>query len=248
MFCDCKDILIGKEKIKIGDNIFYYCKTCNNYYELNNKITESEFMRKKEFFEKKEQDEKEKKIEERKRTFPLIDEYLKFDNGVYYVYYYVPKNKIINEEQRKFHNKILNIKNNLEFALREGFPLFKNKLRKNIEFVICVIPSSKTTKENTLIAVAKKLSGDNIIDGTGCLKRKYDVEARHKGANRDFYEEKETIKICNKQLLKDQVVLLIDDITTTGTSMEASKSLLEDAGAKKVYCLAVAKTMGYSWG
>ena len=30
--------------------------------------------------------------------------------------------------------------------------------------------------------------------------------------------------------------------------MEASKSLLEDAGAKKVYCLAVAKTMGYSWG
>lgn len=46
----------------------------------------------------------------------------------------------------------------------------------------------------------------------------------------------------NPELLKDRSVLLIDDITTTGSTINESSKALMTAGAKRVYCFTIART------
>lgn len=42
--------------------------------------------------------------------------------------------------------------------------------------------------------------------------------------------------------LKNQTVLLIDDIVTTGETLRACAAELKKAGAGEIYCLAIART------
>ena len=50
-------------------------------------------------------------------------------------------------------------------------------------------------------------------------------------------------KVINKTFFKNKKVLLIDDVYTTGATMEEASKALIDGGAKEVYCLSVAHTM-----
>lgn len=51
---------------------------------------------------------------------------------------------------------------------------------------------------------------------------------------------KGAIKLRNRALIKDKIVVLIDDVMTTGATAVACSNALKDAGAKKVYVLTVA--------
>ena len=48
-------------------------------------------------------------------------------------------------------------------------------------------------------------------------------------------------KILNKEKIKNQNILLIDDIFTTGTTVNECSKMLMKAGAKKVDVLTIAK-------
>jgi len=48
--------------------------------------------------------------------------------------------------------------------------------------------------------------------------------------------------VRNESVVKGRQVLLLDDVTTTGTSLKAGKYLIERAGAKIVALLALART------
>jgi hypothetical protein len=52
----------------------------------------------------------------------------------------------------------------------------------------------------------------------------------------------DTIKVVDSCLIRSQVVLLLDDIVTTGTSFMGCRKLLLDAGASEVVCLALGIT------
>lgn len=60
--------------------------------------------------------------------------------------------------------------------------------------------------------------------------------------NRKEREEnlKNAFEIKNKKLIKNKVILLIDDVFTTGATMEYCSSKLLEAGAKQVFCLTLA--------
>ena len=60
---------------------------------------------------------------------------------------------------------------------------------------------------------------------------------------RDLQEEIRSLTVRNENIIKDQQVLLMDDITTTGTSLKAEKYALEQSGAKIVALLALGKTI-----
>ena len=60
---------------------------------------------------------------------------------------------------------------------------------------------------------------------------------------RDLQEEIRSLTVRNENIIKDQQVLLMDDITTTGTSLKAGKYVLEQAGAKIVALLALGETI-----
>jgi hypothetical protein len=52
----------------------------------------------------------------------------------------------------------------------------------------------------------------------------------------------DTIKVVDSSLIRSQVVLLLDDIVTTGTSFMGCRKLLLDAEASEVVCLALGVT------
>jgi predicted amidophosphoribosyltransferase len=47
--------------------------------------------------------------------------------------------------------------------------------------------------------------------------------------------------MARSKLIKDKNVLLIDDVFTSGATMESASSELIQAGANKVWCLTLAK-------
>lgn len=54
---------------------------------------------------------------------------------------------------------------------------------------------------------------------------------------------KDSFSIKDKSVFKNKNVLVIDDVYTTGSTMETASEILLKAGAKNVYCLTVAHTL-----
>ena len=46
--------------------------------------------------------------------------------------------------------------------------------------------------------------------------------------------------LCDRDWIQDRNILLLDDIITTGATVSEAARMLREAGAKKVYCAAVA--------
>ena len=63
------------------------------------------------------------------------------------------------------------------------------------------------------------------------------------GGERNLQKEIRSLTVRNENIIKGQQVLLMDDITTTGTSLKAGKIVLKRAGAKIVALLAIGKTI-----
>jgi predicted amidophosphoribosyltransferase len=48
--------------------------------------------------------------------------------------------------------------------------------------------------------------------------------------------------LANPQIIKGRSILIIDDVSTTGATMNAAASAARTAGAKLIYCLTLART------
>lgn len=55
---------------------------------------------------------------------------------------------------------------------------------------------------------------------------------------------KKAFVVTQKELVKDRTILLVDDVYTTGSTLNECAKVLFKAGAKEVYCLTLAHTMG----
>ena len=90
-----------------------------------------------------------------------------------------------------------------------------------------------------------------IINCGDLLTRIYDVNTSHDPEKRrpSYIEHKKSIKCCDNDILRrsDVAFLILDDITTRGTIMNACEDILIDNGAKKenIYKFAIAKTVGF---
>lgn len=49
-----------------------------------------------------------------------------------------------------------------------------------------------------------------------------------------------SMRIMHPQAVADRCIILLDDVTTTGSTFEEAKRALKEAGAKKIICLAIA--------
>ena len=79
---------------------------------------------------------------------------------------------------------------------------------------------------------------------TSVLKRVKNTQTQTELTKKEREENvKHAFKAENKELLKDRVVLLVDDVYTTGSTLNECASVLKQAGAKQVYCLTLAHTM-----
>ena len=143
----------------------------------------------------------------------------------------------------KFSRLILDVKNHRI----KGIDYFTNRLRSILsgaeEYVICVIPTHAVgTAPSGIRTIAKQLCSHPVIDGTEVISRVFETPKKTVGGSRDRQLEIKSLAVMNESVVRGRQVLLLDDVTTTGTSLKAGKYLIEQAGAEIVVLLALART------
>ncbi len=129
----------------------------------------------------------------------------------------------------------------------KGINYFTDQLRSILsnteEYVICVIPTHEIgAAPSGIRAIAKKLCNYSIIDGTDIIIRIKEMQKKSSGGSRNLKSEIESLLIRDEGIVKDKQILLLDDVTTSGTSLKAGKYILEKAGAKLVIMFALGQT------
>jgi predicted amidophosphoribosyltransferase len=113
------------------------------------------------------------------------------------------------------------------------------------DFAICVVPSHDpaATSGPLHLLAANLCRNRGRVDASTCLVRHAKISKLAMGGNRDKQVHLESIRVVRKNLIKDQRVLLLDDVTTSGGSLEGCKELLISAGAAEVLCLVLGRTV-----
>jgi len=109
-------------------------------------------------------------------------------------------------------------------------------------YTFCCVPShlSETDNKNGIYMFSRWCKPIRDHFDKDLLVRTHDIESLHSGGDRDKSVHLSSLKV-NKSVSGKRVVVM-DDITTTGHTLEACKSLLMKAGAKEVYLFSFAKT------
>jgi len=112
------------------------------------------------------------------------------------------------------------------------------------DFSICVVPSHDPAKAaGPLHALAAKLaSTSGRVDASACLVRHTLIPKLAKGGNRDKSVHLGSIKVVSAQLVAGRNVLLVDDVSTSGGSIDACMELLGKSGAREVRALCLGQT------
>jgi predicted amidophosphoribosyltransferase len=173
------------------------------------------------------------------------------ETDIYYFSDYVPY-RIFGERNPNFTKdtggRILDLKDSDKNAIDYYCELIMNELKeifqKHNDISVAVVPSHDPNKFNSGIRcfVSEFARRYNLIDANTCLVRYKLVEKLAHGGDRSIETHLNSIRVENVKLIKGKKVFVIDDVTTSGNSLLACKKLLEDAGAYKVLCIALAKT------
>lgn len=129
------------------------------------------------------------------------------------------------------------------FLLEE---LSEKKMFEERDFVILPLPLSKKRERergfNQMVRVAHELEklGSITID-SNLLKRIKDTPSQT--ALKGKQEREESVKgvfSTTREIVKDEMIILIDDVLTTGSTMSEAKNTLLLHGAKEVLCIVIA--------
>ena len=179
-------------------------------------------------------------------THPLMERPLKIS----YIYEYHPywllrgDERIKNPEFNSVDGAFLDLKQNIPEAINR----FYNKLISifdcfetidNIYF--CVIPShDKNSTTSAMHLIAQKLSEHyNRPDYSNALQRYKTIPRLSDGGIRNIGVHINSIRVNQNCNVAGKDIILLDDITTSGSSMAAAYQILKIAGANKVTCLAL---------
>ena len=180
----------------------------------------------------------------------VFDErYLSLEDGEYgYLCEYFPKNKSFYDERTQ--NFILGFKQGKEECINLVFNQLYPQLGE--DFAIAVVPSSSVEKnfKSPCHVLAGKIldkairEGKYVVDATDCLYRHTSITPAHDSKGpRSKQIHLDSIKVIHPRVVQDLDVLVLDDVTTSGSSFEAAYDLLKAAGAKKIISFAVGRTV-----
>ena len=112
------------------------------------------------------------------------------------------------------------------------------------DFVIAVVPSHDPAKgPGALHKLAAALAGRlGRVDGSSCLVRHRKIAKLATGGDRNKQVHIDSIRVEHGALIRGKAVLVLDDVYTSGGSMEACMDLLRAAGAAEVRGVVLGRT------
>ncbi|QFT55566.1 ComF family protein [Microbulbifer sp. THAF38] len=123
------------------------------------------------------------------------------------------------------------------------------KLRATIPsstgFSVATVPSSTAGKAHKGFGPMIRLlkgSFPEIRNSGNLLQRISSIPSLHKGGNRAASVHQSSLVAANS-IVSGEIVVLLDDVTTTGNSLQVAERLLQQAGANVVLTLALCKTV-----
>jgi predicted amidophosphoribosyltransferase len=139
--------------------------------------------------------------------------------------------------------RILDLKDDKAGAPEHFAEMIEPELSDDI--VIVTIPSHDPAKPpGGLQKLAARLAEKgNRVDGSRCLVRTQKHDKLAHGGDRSKDSHLKSMEVRNTHLIKGKNVLLLDDVTTSGNSLEAGSDLLLKAGARFVRRAAIGKTI-----
>ena len=161
----------------------------------------------------------------------------------YHKYWLDRERKIRNPLFDVFSGKILDLKEGKLIAVKYFYNLINPEICENV--TICVVPSSNENKKNTGMAMlGEMLAKDGKrINKVYYLQRTHSIEKLATGGNRNKEVHMNSISTLEDVDIQGDVVLLMDDVTTTGNSLYACKEILLSKGAEKVEMFALGRAI-----
>ncbi len=160
----------------------------------------------------------------------------------YHKYWLDRERKIKNPLFDVFSGKILDLKDGKESAVRYFFDLLDLEICKGV--TICVVPSSDATKKVTgMSQLGELLAQNGRVDKVYYLNRNSSVEKLATGGRRDKTVHLKSIQTLGDMDITNDIVLLMDDVTTTGNSLYACREILLERGARVVEMFALGKAI-----
>lgn len=160
----------------------------------------------------------------------------------YHKYWLDRERKIKNPLFDVFSGKILDLKEGKESAVRYFFALLDLEICKGV--TICVVPSSDATKKVTgMSRLGELLAQNGRVDKVYYLNRNSSIEKLATGGRRDKTVHLKSIRTLGDMDITNDIVLLMDDVTTTGNSLYACREILLERGARVVEMFALGKAI-----
>ncbi len=160
----------------------------------------------------------------------------------YHKYWLDRERKIKNPLFDVYSGKILDLKEGKASAVEYFYRLINDEICQDI--TICVVPSSKAGKIDTgMSMLGKKLANNGRIDKVYYLSRTETIPKLATGGNREIDVHLKTISGIEELSIDRDIILLMDDVTTTGNSLYACKEILIRNGAKHVEMFALGKAI-----
>ncbi len=160
----------------------------------------------------------------------------------YHKYWLDRERQIKNPLFDVYSGKILDLKEGKLSAVRYFYNLLNEEIRENV--TICVVPSSDSEKKVTgMSQLGEMLAQNGRINKVYLLNRKCSISKLAYGGNRGIDVHLNSIQALEEIDAQNDIVLLMDDVTTTGNSLYACKEILMNHGAHNVEMFALGKAI-----
>ena len=160
----------------------------------------------------------------------------------YHPYWSNREERIKNPKFDVFSGKILDLKEGKEAAIKYFFHILDAEINPGV--TICVVPSSDPgNKDSGIARLGKMLAESERKDRVYYLQRTQAIPKLSHGGDRSMAVHYRTIDTVKDLDITGDIVLVMDDVTTSGNSLYACRDILLDRGAEVVEMFALGKTV-----
>ncbi len=161
--------------------------------------------------------------------------------GLYHRYWNPDKTR--NQAFDMYSGRILDVKEKKEKGISYFYDQLDEEICKNV--AICVVPSHTQSDKNDsgIAELARRLAHNGRIDKIDYLIRIKTIDKLAYGGSRDIGVQLRSLDVNPNMKIEGDVILIVDDVTTSGASLEACKEILYKHGAKRVAMLALGQSV-----